>query len=67
MSREPKFKLTSDYVLYFEGKSEILKKGDVFTLAGLRLSSFGNNSPFHYKGDIIRLPNSILSPIVLPI
>lgn len=57
---KPKYKLTSDHVIYFKGKSELLKRGDVFTLAGKELSSFGNNSPFHYKDDIIRLPNSIL-------
>lgn len=54
------YELTSDHVIYFNGQSVLLKKGDKFNLAGLKLSSFGNNSPFHYEGDIIRLPNSIL-------
>ena len=57
---KPKYELTSKHVLYFKGKSEILNVGDVFTLAGYELSSFGNTSPFHYQDDIIRLPNSIL-------
>ena len=63
MKPQPKFALTSDYVLYFEGKAEILKNGDVFTLAGFRLSTHGDKSPFHYKDDIIRLPNGILEPL----
>jgi hypothetical protein len=58
--KEPIFQLTSKHVLYFNGKAEILNIGDCFQLAGLKLSSMGNESPFHYKGEIIRLPNSIL-------
>lgn len=57
---EPIFQLTSKHVLYFNGKAVILNAGDCFQLAGLKLSSMGNESPFHYKGEIIRLPNSIL-------
>lgn len=60
---EPIFQLTSKHVLYFNGKAEILNAGDCFQLAGLKLSSMGNESPFHYKGEIIRLPNSILKEI----
>jgi len=59
----PKYKLTSRYVLYFKGEAYILNIGDVFTLAGLKLSSYGNKSPFHYNGDIVRLPNSILQKV----
>ena len=58
--KKPKYELTSKFVLYFKGKSEILSIGDVFTLAGFELSTFGNTSPFHYMDGIIRLPNSIL-------
>lgn len=60
---KPKYQLTSKHVLYFKGKSEILSIGDVFTLAGFELSSFGNTSPFHYMDDIIRLPNKILKKV----
>lgn len=60
---EPTYRLTSKYALYYNGKAVILNEGDLFTLAGLELSSCGNLSPFHYKGDIIRLPNSILEKI----
>ena len=61
---KPKYELTSNYVIYFNGKSEILTVGSTFSLAGKELSSFGNNSPFYYKDDIIRLPNAILRKIV---
>lgn len=61
--KEPIFQLTSKHVLYFNGKAEILNIGDCFQLAGLKLSSMGNESPFHYKGEIVRLPNSILKEI----
>jgi|GEM_PF-5949327 len=54
------YKLTSTHTIYFNGKLEVLNTGDTFVLAGLQLSSFGNKSPFYYKDDIIRLPNSIL-------
>ena len=60
---EPTYRLTSKYALYYNGKAVILNEGDLFTLAGLELSSCGNLSPFHYKGDIVRLPNSILEKI----
>jgi len=63
IDRAPKYKLTSRYVLYFKGEAYILNIGDVFTLAGLKLSSYGNKSPFHYNCDIIRLPNSILQKV----
>ena len=59
----PHYKLTSDYVLYYEDKAVLLKRGEVFKLAGLELSKHSTNSPFHYKNDIIRLPNSILTKI----
>ena len=61
--KEPIYQLTSKHVLYFNGKAEILNIGDCFQLAGLKLSSMGNESPFHYKGEIVRLPNSILKEI----
>lgn len=61
--KEPVYRLTSKYALYYNGKAEILNEGDLFTLAGLELSSCGNQSPFHYNGDIVRLPNSILEKI----
>jgi hypothetical protein len=54
------YKLTSDHNIYFHGKSELLNSGDIFELAGKELSSIWSTSPFHYKGDIIRLPNAIL-------
>ena len=58
------YKLTSKYALYYAGKAEILNEGDVFILAGLELSKHTSNSPFHYKKDIIRLPNCILEKIL---
>jgi hypothetical protein len=58
------YKLTSKYALYYDGKAEILNEGDVFNLAGLELSKHTSNSPFHYKGDIIRLPNCMLEKIL---
>lgn len=57
------YKLTSDYVLYYEDKAVLLKRNNIFKLAGLELSKHSTNSPFHYKNDIIRLPNSILTKI----
>lgn len=59
----PIYELTSDHNIYFRGKSVLLKNGDKFRLAGRKLSSFGDNSPFHYEDDIIRLPNSILKSV----
>ena len=57
------YKLTSDFVLYYNDKAELLKIGEVFKLAGFELSKHSTNSPFHYKNDIIRLRNSILKII----
>jgi hypothetical protein len=54
------YKLTSNYVLYFDGKAEILKTGQVFKLAGIELSKCTSKSPFHYNDEIIRLSNCIL-------
>ena len=53
-------------MIYFEGKLEVLNRGDEFKLAGLELSKYSNNSPFYYKGDIIRLPNGILEYVNKP-
>ena len=61
--KEKYFELTSNFALYYWGKVEPLKTGDVFKLAGFELSKHSDKSPFHYKGDIIRLPNSILKEL----
>ena len=63
INKTPHYKLTSDYVLYYGDRAYLLKRGEVFKLAGLELSKHSTNSPFHYKNDIIRLPNSILTKI----
>ena len=60
---KPKYELTDNYYVKFYGGVELFSKGDVLTLAGKELSTFSKTSPFHYKNDIIRLPNSILRKI----
>ncbi len=60
---EPIYKLTSDYQCYFGGKALFFGLGKEFRLAGLKLSKHSDKSPFHYDGDIIRLPNCILQEV----
>lgn len=55
---EPVYQLTTKVLVYLDGKAKEFNIGDCFTLAGLKLSTQGDHSPFHYNGDIIRLPNS---------
>lgn len=61
--KAPHYKLTSDYVLYYNDKVIILERDQVFKLAGFELSKHSAKSPFHYENDIIRLPNSILTKL----
>jgi hypothetical protein len=56
--KEPVYQLTTNLVVYLDGKAKVFKSGECFTLAGLKLSTQGHHSPFHYQDDIIRLPNS---------
>ena len=63
MSKSIRFELTSNFALYHNGKAEILYTGQIFRLAGFKLSSHTLYSPFHYKCDIIRLPNAILKQL----
>lgn len=58
------YELTSKCTIYYGGETLIFNTGTKFKLAGLELSKFGNNSPFHYNDDIIRLPNSIVKKIL---
>jgi len=59
----PTYQLTSDHIFYYNGEAMLFKKGQKFSLAGLELSKHTQNSPFHFKNDIIRLPNCILQKV----
>jgi len=54
------YKLTSQYVLYYGGKAIVLKTGSILHLAGFELSKHTANSPFHFFGDIVRIPNCVV-------
>ena len=57
-----KYRLISQFALYYHGESIIFNIGDKFTLFGDNLSN-GIDSPFFYNDEIIRLPNSIIEPV----
>jgi hypothetical protein len=54
------YRFTSSYVLYYDGKAHLFKIGDTIKLAGFELSKHTSNSPFHFQGDIVRIPNSVV-------
>jgi hypothetical protein len=54
------YRFTSKYVLYYDGKAHLFEIGDTIRLAGFELSKHTSNSPFHFKGDIVRIPNSVV-------
>jgi hypothetical protein len=54
------YRFTSKYVLYYDGKAHIFEIGDTIKLAGFELSKHTSNSPFHFQGDIVRIPNSVV-------
>jgi hypothetical protein len=56
-----KYKFTSKYVLWYNGKSYLFDIGDVMHLAGTELSKHTPNSPFHFNNDIVRIPNSVIT------
>ena len=62
MSR--KFKITYTYAIQNGNDVMVFNMNTVFELAGLELSTHSEYSPFHYKGDIIRLPNNILEEVI---
>lgn len=62
MSR--KFKITYTYAIQNGNDVKVFDRHTVFELAGLELSTHSEYSPFHYKGDIIRIPNNILEEVV---
>ena len=57
------YRFTSKYVLYYYGKAHIFEIGDTIKLAGFELSKHTSNSPFHFQGDIVRIPNSVVEKI----
>lgn len=62
MSR--KFKINSAYAIENGNNVKMFFAHTIFELAGLELSTHSEYSPFHYKGDIIRLPNNILEEVI---
>lgn len=61
MSR--KFKINYTHAIGNDSGIKVFDRNTVFELAGLELSTHSKYSPFHYKGDIIRLPNDILEEV----
>jgi hypothetical protein len=58
------FVLTKDHPVTIEGKSLwLLHKGDVIILAGFELSTQTESSPFHFMGEIVRIPNSVVAKL----
>lgn len=57
------YRFTSKYVLYYDGKAHLFDIGDTIKLAGFELSKHTSNSPFHFKCDIVRIPNSVVQKI----
>jgi hypothetical protein len=58
-----KYRLTSNHALYYDGKAYILKTGTILYLAGFDLSKHTSSSPFHFHGDIVRIPNCLVEKI----
>ncbi len=57
------YRLTSKVVVYYGVKALVFDVGDTFILAGNELSVQGDSSPFHYGGNVIRLPNCVVEPL----
>ena len=57
------YRFISKYVLYYNGEAHVFNVGDLINLAGLELSTYSNKSPFHFKNDIVRIPNSVVEKI----
>lgn len=55
------YEFTTKHVLYYEGKAVLFNVGDRLQLAGLELSKHTPNSPFHFRDDIVRIPNAVLT------
>ena len=59
------YQFSTNYVHYYQGRHHIFQIGDVLRLAGFQLSKHTDRSPFHFNADIIRIPNAVITKLLI--